>query len=437
MINTGQTLLSILDAVKTYKQKQEFEVVKTKKQQEHKEAIIHKQEPKDVTTYKQEIEMNKFFVVYPKSAQQSVTEIMKSLCRRLDIKKYDLWQYDKVDDANQFFCDTVEPEVEKALFVIAMLDKNAHEDFLVTETVRLCSNLNKLIIPVAVEKVSSRKWSFRSDILYYREEKDRIELVKLMSGQLGLKRIGDVYGSQIVITSDTPCTVKRGNTLIGNITDVNKPLTCVLGKGGDKLRVEAGSQWAEYHYVIPDNNSIIQFKPLLQPILEQSRGLVVYSPGNLASWRSMQDENENDFFFLSGTSLDNSRSTAIYNYYDNQYKSRMVQYPVFHPKVVEDSDVLNVILGILTIGSIVLLFFFFSLGVCGLVIRLAIKIIRSLYKKAVEKSNEVRREMLISETDAKNDRLYSSCNEQMGVVLKKYNLRPLILRKYPTTWAKE
>ena len=182
---------------------------------------------------------NQFFVAYPKDGQGETMAIMKIIEKRLNIN-YDLWSYSDVKDEADYYQEVIEPTVQEADFVLAVVGKQSEEDYLLTETIRLCNNLNKSMIPIKLGsgRIKDKNWNFRTKIVDFTDESQRIALIEQMHGWLGLTKTGDVYGSSVVINTGVPGgIVSRDNEVMGK-TNANGQLDCVLAKGSKVITIE-------------------------------------------------------------------------------------------------------------------------------------------------------------------------------------------------------
>ena len=130
---------------------------------------------------------NRFFVIYPKSGFAETDKIIRDITDRLGID-YKLWSYSDVHDEYDYYKKVVEPAIEKVEFVMVFLNKESENEFLVSESVRFCTNLNKSLIPIKLKNsdVKEKDWNFRSKFIYIQDEKQVAELEEKMRGWLGL-----------------------------------------------------------------------------------------------------------------------------------------------------------------------------------------------------------------------------------------------------------
>lgn len=366
---------------------------------------------------------NHFFVVYPRDGQGETMAIMKIIEKRLNIN-YDLWSYSDVKDETDYYQEVVEPAVQEADFVLAFVGKQSEEDYLLTETIRLCNNLNKSMVPVKLGsgRIKDKNWGFRTKVVDFYDESQRITLIEQLHGWLGLTKIGDVYGSNVVINTSVPGSiVSRDNEVMGK-TNAKGQLDCVLAKGSKVITIETNGGWNSYRYNIPNNDSDVQFEASLSGLRELQKTYVsdwLFDPSTdkTPDW----DLTNRLDFQLVGSSEDKKKKGAIYHSYNNYYRSHLVPYPEFHPREIEHSKGLLIAVWIV---SIVLIYFAFG---TGLLVLGSFFFIRRLRGKAIMRQNERRKRELIEGTDSKNHALWYETNRKMNKDLDIYRLSEVTL----------
>ena len=224
---------------------------------------------------------DRFFVIYPKSRYDETNKIMQDIAERLVID-YQLWWYSDVSDKFQlrswlpdedqlwsytymnneydYYQNVVVPSIEKAEFVLVFLANGSENEYLVSESVRLCNNMNKSMIPIKLKNsdIKEKDWNFRSKILDYYDGEQRIRIIEQMHGWLGLVSKDEIYGSKAQkqqITNNTALWVTLGIiggliiagiiVAIANSTNEEIPLSGTLnGHEWVDLGLPSGTKWA-------------------------------------------------------------------------------------------------------------------------------------------------------------------------------------------------
>ena len=382
---------------------------------------------------------NKFFVIYPKAEYDETDKIMQDITDRLEID-YQLWSYAVVNDEYEYYQEVVEPAIEKAEFVLVFLTKGAEEEYLMTETVRLCSNMNKNMIPIKLKnsKVKEKNWSFRAKILDYYDEGQRIKIIEQIHGWLGLVTKGDIYGSKVQISTDGKSVITRDDEMLGK-ADRNGNFNCILAKGCREIDIKSEDGcWNRYRYHVPDNNSEVHFEAPLSGVRRLSKQtLFTFDPDvdTIPRW----DVTGREDFVLVASSEDYLKKAIIYASFDESYRSKMRPYPEFHPREIVHSTAALVIFWLIAIilGAIG---WFGKQYVCifyGIAIIIAFFIVRRIKDNVIRRKNERRRRYLIESTDEYNHSVWEKANKNMNYELNIQGLEPTTLKKQPAPERKE
>lgn len=350
-----------------------------------------------------------FFVAYPRDGEGETKAILNIVKKRLNID-YELWSYADVQDETEYYQEVVEPAIQDAEFVLAFVGKQSEDDYLLNESIRLCSNLNKSMVPIKVGsgRIKEKNWGFRTKVVDFYDESQRIGLIEQMHGWLGLTKVGDVYGSKVVIKANTPSVIMRNDEVLGN--DTGDGLNCVFAKGCRDITVKSKDGcWNRYRYQVADNDSELQFDASLDGVRQLAKygtSAFMFNPdsNSIPRWDLT---NRKDFMLVS-SSEDQKKQNIIVNSYNNYYCSKLKPYPEFHPETIEHSKGLCIFFWIISI-----LLCFVALGT-GLLIIAGYYIIRHRRDKAVERRNERRRQQLISDTDNWNDSVWRDANKRMN-----------------------
>lgn len=356
-----------------------------------------------------------FFVAYPKNGESETNSIMDMIKKRLNID-YELWSYADVKDEVEYFQEVVEPAIENADFVLAFVNRRSEDDYLLKEAIRFCNNLNKSIVPIKFGsgRVRERNWDFRSKVVDIDDEPQRISLIEQIHGWLGLTKVGDLYGSNVLIKTDFPAVISRNNEVLGK-TDEDGRLECVLTKGSREIVIESGGCWNQYRYVVSSDDEDLTFEASLKGVRELSQyesSAFFFNPdsGDLPDW----DLTHRRDFRLLSSSEDDKKRQIIFNSYNICYKSKLVPYPEFKPREIIHSKGLLiaawVIPGILA---------FFTYG-ATLIITLLFFVIRAARDAVIRKQNERRRRQQIEQTDSKNQAVWYETNRKMNLMLDEY-----------------
>ena len=375
---------------------------------------------------------NRFFVIYPKARYDETNKIMQDIADRLGID-YQLWSYSDVNDEYDYYQSVVEPSIEKAEFVLVFLANGSENEYLVSESVRFSSNLNKSVVPIKLKNsdLKEKDWNFRSKILDYYDEGQRIKIVEQMHGWLGLVSKGDVYGSKVVISTDCgKCVISRDNEVLGS-TDANGNYNCIFAKGSRSIEIKSDSCWNRYVYSVPDNNSELHFEATISGVRKLSKmdsSMFRFNPdnGDIPRW----DITNRSDFVLVASSEDKKKKDIIYNSFDRYYRSKIKPYPEFIPKEIVHSNAALAIFWIFAIALVVIGIFVAKSASCvisGIVVIIAFFIIRRIKDNAIRKMNEHRRRELIDETNSYNYDAWHDANERMNYEFKLQNLPPMDL----------
>lgn len=363
---------------------------------------------------------SRFFVIYPKENESEAHTVLEQIKERLFIE-YELWSYSAVDDEADYFEKVVTPAVENADFVLVFVAKGSTDDYLLSETCRLCSNLNKRIAPVKIGngRVKSKDWNFRSEILDYSDESERITIIEQMHSWLGLPKVGDVYGSTVTLSADLPYTVKRGDVILGSGRSKEK-IDCVLSKGTDYLHFLTGNEWNMYQYSIRDNNSHLEFEASLSGLKQlssSSTDLMLYDPSSSADcdW----DMTHRNDFALVASSMDDKKRNVITQSYQKYYDSMRVSYPEFVPEKLPEPIKIHWILWLI---AIVLTIWAYGLGIIMLIICYAVKKGREKQIERTRERNARRCQELNSSTENKAKMIWQDVNSRMNAALSNRNL---------------
>ena len=372
---------------------------------------------------------SKFFIVYPRDCQQEAMNVVDNINYRLGID-YPLWEYDSVDDTAGYFQEVAQPAIEEAMFVLAFIGKSSEEDYLLKQSVTLCQNLNKSLVPIKIGdgRVKDKNWGFRTRMVDYSEENQCITLIEQMHSWLGLTRVGDVYGSKVTIITDTPCTITRNGELLGStlskgLDGTNNTFCCTLAKGCQDLVVETrDGYWNRYRCVVSDNNGEIQYEASLKGVTQLAKNhysLFLFNPdsGSIPRW----DLTERNDFQLVGSSEDEKKRKVVVESYNNYYHSKLKPYPEFHPQEIIHRKWADVVCWVVAVA---IGFFGFDDGgiETGVVLVFWFYVIRSIKDNIIRKLNERRRKDLITKTDNANQREWSSAVRRMNQELGLYKL---------------
>lgn len=359
----------------------------------------------------------RFFVAYPKDGEGETNAIINIVKKRLNID-YELWSYADVQDETEYYQEVVEPAIQDADFVLAFVGKQTEEDYLLNESIRLCNNLNKSMVPIKVGsgRIKEKNWGFRTKVVDFCDESQRISLLEQMHGWMGLTKIGDVYGSKVEILTNSPCVISRNDEVLGK-TDKSGHFNCVLAKGSHDIIISSGDCWNKYRYMIPNNDSDMKFEASLKGVqqlkrYDYSKFLFDPSKETAPEW----DLTHRSDFLLIASSEDKKKKDIIYKSFDNYYRSRLVPYPEFTPEEIVHSKELLIAVWIITA---VLIFFAFG---TGLLLIVSFFIVRNQKDKAIMRRNERRKRELISNTDNKNYNAWNEANRKMNTLLDIYRL---------------
>ena len=357
-----------------------------------------------------------FFVAYPKKGEAEANRIVTEISERLLID-YDLWSYAAVEDAASYYQEVMEPAIENADFVLAFIAKNSEDDYLLTEAIRLCSNLNKSIVPIKLGKgwIREKHWGFRTKMMDLSDESQKVDLIEQMHGWLGLTTMGDIYGSIVYIKSDTPCVIMRNDEVLGN--DEGNGLNCIFAQGCSNIIVKAeDGSWNRYRYQVLDNNSKLQFDVSLTGVCQLAKYDVsnfMFNPDSdsIPRWDLT---NRRDFVLIS-SSEDDTKRKIIFDSYYNYYCSKLKPYPEFHPEIIEHSKNVRIFFWVI---SILLLFLYGA----GLLTIGGYYLVRQIRDRIVERRNERNRQELITTTDNWNRTAWIDANDRMNKELDLYGL---------------
>lgn len=369
----------------------------------------------------------RFYVAYPKDGEDETRAIVNNVKRRLNID-YELWSYAGVQDEADYYQQVVEPAIQDAEFVLVFVGKQSGDDYLLNEAIRLCNNLNKSMVPIKIGsgRLKEKNWGFRTKVVDFGDESQRIALIEQLHGWLGLTKVGDVYGARVLIKADTPSVIMRNDEVLGN--DDGDGLNCIFAKGCHDIVVKSNDGcWNRYRYQVADNDSELQFEASLKGVRQLARfgtSPFMFNPDSdsIPRW----DLTSRRDFALVSSSEDQKKQTIIVNSYKNYYYSKLRPYPVFQPETIEHSKGLCIFFWVISI-----LLCFVALGT-GLVIIAGYYIIRRQRDKIVERRNERRRQQLIVDTDSWNRSVWSDANARMNKELDLYGLSHVSLKNCGT-----
>lgn len=362
---------------------------------------------------------SRFFVIYPKENQSEAHSVLEQIKERLSIE-YELWSYAAVDDEADYFEKVVAPAVEIADFVLVFVAKGTTDDYLLSETCRLCSNLNKRIAPVKIGngRVKSKDWNFRSEILDYSDESERITIIEQMHSWLGLPKVGDVYGSTVTLSADLPYMVKRGDVILGTGRAKEK-IECVLSKGSNYLHFLTGNEWNMYQYSIRDNDSHLEFEASLSGLKQlssSSTDLMLYDPSTCDD--CVWDMTHRDDFALVASSMDDKKRDVIIQSYRKYYDTMRVSYPEFVPEKLPEPIKIHWLLWLVAIA---LTIWAFGLGIILLIVCYAAKKGRKIQIERTKERNAKRCRELNRSTESNAEMIWRDVNSKMNAALSKRN----------------
>lgn len=370
-----------------------------------------------------------FFIAYPRNYQKEAMNMVGNINYRLGIN-YSLWEYDSIEDTAEYFQEVAQPAIEEALFVLAFVGKSSEDDYMLTQCVTLCKNLNKSLVPIKIGegRVKEKNWGFRTKMVDYSDESQRVGLIEQMHSWLGLTQVGDVYGSKVTITTDTPCNVIRNGELLGATLSqgpngTNNAFHCTLAKGCQDLVIETREgYWNRYRYVVPDNNGEIQYEASLEGVMQLAKNhysLFLFNPDcdSIPRW----DLTGRNDFQLVGSSEDEKKRKVICDSYNNYYLSKLKPYPEFHPQEIIHRRWADIMCWIAAVAI-----GFFGYGMGGISMGLGLVfwfyVVRRIKDNFVRKLNERRRKELITRTDNANQIEWSSAVRRMNQELGLYQL---------------
>lgn len=274
-----------------------------------------------------------FFILYPRVVEEEARSVVDKLNDRLSID-YRLWSYAEVEDEQDYLERFIQPEIERADVILALVAKDTNEDYLLKNGCKYASDRDLPIVPIKIGKgkLRAKNWSFRTDIVDFDDEEERIKLVTNLYSWLGLRKRGDIYGSKITLCTDTMASVTRDGELIGNVAPVKK-LEFNLTKGNGEFTVQSGNNWNTYSYQVPDNDGKIVYEVTLKDNIMLSNTPVsrlVFDP--LVEAPPKWDATERTDFKLSASSEDNKKRQAIVDSYERLYKATIRPYPDYDTK---------------------------------------------------------------------------------------------------------
>ena len=381
---------------------------------------------------------DRFFVIYPKLGFAETDKIIRDITDRLGID-YQLWSYSDVFDEYDYYKKVVEPAIEKAEFVMVFLTKEPENEFLVSESVRFCSNLNKSLIPIKLKnsdvkddaEFDEKKWNIRSKAVDFSEEIQRIRFFEQLYAWLGLVSKGDTYGSKVFISTKPGSIISRDKEVLGT-ADGKGMFKCTLAKGSGNIDIKSDNCWNRYMYSVNDNDSELHFEASLSGVCKLSKiGASSFKSVEIPKW----DITNRDDFVLVASSEDKKKKEIIYNYYDKSYRFRMKPYPRFSSEKIGFSDFadINLVVGmlfgvILTIVGIIFMVKedlkvggYIALG--GLIAFVFMLTTRLIRIRVCRKRIMHRRQNMINEVDKYNESVRSDVNDMMN--------RDLLLRGLP------
>ena len=388
---------------------------------------------------------DRFFVIYPKAGYSETEKIIRDITGRLGID-YRLWSYSDVFDEYDYYKKVVEPAIEKAEFVMVFLTKESENEFLVSESVRFCSNLNKSLIPIKLKdsdvkddaEFDEKKWNIRSKAVDFSDEIQRMGLLEQMYAWLGLVRKGDTYGSKVFISTKSGSIISRNKEILGTADEKGRFL-CTLAKGSGNIDIKFGGCWNRYKYNIPDNDSELHFEASLSGAIDLSKigdDIVFQNIDDIPKW----DMTNRDDFVLMSSSEDKKKKEVIYNLFDKYYRSKMKRYSDFSAEKIGFSFFWDINLGLGIVWGIIMIvvgvIFLFdstrgpglSILLTGLIMSVLLIILRMIRIRLRRKKIMNIRQKMITEVDTYNEKIRSKANDMMNKELKSRGLPDMYLQ---------
>ena len=380
----------------------------------------------------------RFFILYPRIAEEEAKEVVDALNYRLCID-YKLWSYAEVEDEEDYFDSVIQPAIENASIVLAMVAKDTNNDFLLKKGCKLASDLGEQqIIPIKIGKgrVKAKDWAFRTDIVDFDDEEERIKFIENMFGWLGLHKEGDFYGSRVTLGTDVDATVTRNDEVIGEASPSQK-LVFNLAKGYGEFVVQSGSNWNRYGYSMPSNDGQLEFDATLKDNIMLSNtavGNLMFDP--LIDEQPNWDVTERSDFRLKASSEDKKKRQAIYDSYDRFYRATIRPCPEYDTKDFRHRFLLIILVlvacilfGIFYDGS-----WFEKIGY-PILIFFGFMFLRKLRKRQLDAWNRRKERRMKDEVNEFNLSRWACCLREMNSLLEKHGLDSMKLTNLGTPSA--
>lgn len=423
--------------------------------------------------------VDKIHICYASIDENRAKEVIASIYGRLRIN-YDLYSLSEQEDVDTYFDEVITPSIESAEHVLFLYSKEGANDAVLKQQFTLASNLNKPIIPVIIEtstlnlgvlKVKS-PFAFRTSSFNFESEDDRIKLIEQVHAALGLSKRGDVYGSNVTVTSDRTVLVRRGNDIIGTASQ-DTPFELTLSKGTHKLTFstseqidleDGNSDWVEYEYRIPNNDGSFESAPCLENVEKVRLNKIadlMFDPSSSASleWDTL---NDTQVVRLSRSSQDiKKRDITIASFY-RHYIEKLTPRPELKYtdlKLLPEKYItyLCYLLTVCIWGKALLwvlafvlyLVTFTKVNWAGsawdwlwyetsfkpllwcVIIWIAYKVICGIISFIVRKKDEIRNTAAINKVTSDNDKLYKSLNSLQTNFLASRGWKVQDIKRYP------
>lgn len=377
-----------------------------------------------------------FFILYPRVAEEDAMRFTQELNYRLAIN-YKLWSYAEVEDEVDYFERFIQPEIERAAIILALVAKDTQEDYLLKSGCKYASDLGEQqIVPIKIGdgKVKDKNWSFRTSIIDFSKEEERANLITNLYGWLGLRKTGDIYGTKVTLSSDENASVIRSDEMIGNVSSVKK-LSFNLAKGNGAFIVQSGDHWNKYVYHIADNNGQVDFNATLKDnimLSNTSQGRLVFDP--LVDPKPKWDVTDRSDFMLSASSEDAKKKQAIYDSYERCYKATIRPYPEYDTKDFRNRGYLFAVFGGLA-GLLLYIGIFAGEGgvaLAGPLIFLLFLFLRGRRKKQLRRWNRRKKRKMEERIDKFNQNRWSLCVNDMNALLASHGLANMSLTNLGT-----
>lgn len=362
-----------------------------------------------------------FFILYPRISEEEVKGIVDELNYRLSID-YKLWSYAAVQDEEDYFDRVLQPEVERADFILAMVAKDTANDNLLKKACKCASDNDKQVIPIKIGKgrVKSKDWAFRTEFVDFYNEEERIRLIEHMHGLLGKRRVGDIYGSKVTLGVDVNASVIRNDELMGNASPENK-LVFNLAKGTGEFKVQTGNNWNEYIYYLPTNDEKVDFDATLKDNIMLSntpKEQLMFDPllGQQPKW----DVTDRSDFKLNASSEDDKKKNVIFNSFERCYKATIRPCPEYDMKEFRHR---YFIIFLMVVFCIVL-----SITVewyVGIIVFAVFMFLRRLRKKQLLAWNRRKKRKLQERFDNFNISRWAHCLSEMNNLLESQGLEKM------------